>query len=202
MSLNNYKNLSNKIRKVSLLTSHIIDKIDGNQNIKRLLFYNTINPLAIKGVEYDKDIINQPDITRSLYYDETKENKSYIVNGTFDIDMKDELENCLYIHCYSGRFRDNMGVLKIAVNILVPKQYEFLASKGDTRSNLIAQEVANLFDNINLNNNNCEIVDELGNLEFELVDYDSGRLSKTNTMILTTLIFDVNIATIRIDGGY
>lgn len=197
MSLNKFKGKSNKIRKVSLLTSHVIDRIDNCQNIKRLLKYNTINPLSSKGKEYDGDIVEQPDIDYSLYFDE-----DYIVNGTFDIDMKDLLENNIYVHCYNGRFGNTVGKLKIAINILVPKQYEFLASKGDTRSNSIGQEIADLFDDTYLDNENCDIIDELGNLKFELISYDSGRLSKTNSIILTTLVFDVDITTMRLEGGY
>lgn len=202
MSLNNFKGVSNKVRKISLLTSHVIDKIDENQKIKRLLVYNTINPLSLKGKEFDGDIVDQPDITKSLYYEESKDNPSYIISGTFDIDTKDDFENSLYIHCYNGTFNDITGRLKIAINILIPKQFEFLASKGDTRTGLIAQEIANLFDNIYLDNDNCEVINELGNLKFELVGYESGRLSKTNTMILTTLVFNVDITTMRLEGGY
>ena len=64
MSINN-KNLnteSNKIRKASMLIMYVHDKIISNQNIRRMMYYNTKNPLSKIGLTYNGKEIAQPDV--------------------------------------------------------------------------------------------------------------------------------------------
>ena len=68
MGINNkFKNTKSQfIYKSGLLSGYIANRLDNNQNVKRYLYYNTINPLGDKGLGLDNNIISQPDITKSL----------------------------------------------------------------------------------------------------------------------------------------
>ena len=68
MGINNkYDNLKTQfIYKSGLLSYYVAERLNNNQKIKRLLKYQTINPLSDKGLTKDNRIVEQPDIEENL----------------------------------------------------------------------------------------------------------------------------------------
>ena len=50
------------LRKASMLIMYVHDKIISNQNIRRMMYYNTKNPLSKIGLTYNGKEISQPDV--------------------------------------------------------------------------------------------------------------------------------------------
>ena len=122
MDINNkFRNTKSQfIYKSGLLSGYIANRLDDNQNIKRYLHYNTINPLGDKGLGLDNNIISQPDITKSLL-------ETQIFDGMFNEYMEELHQSQIYIQTYNGMAFEDWGEIYIAVNILIPKLYEKLS---------------------------------------------------------------------------
>lgn len=199
MGLND-KNIGNKcqfIKKCGLLSGYIADRIDNNQNIKRLLKYQTKNPLGQVGISLDNKKVPQPNITESLI------DSDYIMNGMFDEDMSSIVKNQVFIHVYNGNKTDMVnGQVNIAINILIDKRFEYLSNSFELRSYAIADEIENMFSDtyIDKDNSDNDIIKDLGNLKFSLNrnSFTYSRLSKSNNIVLFTLILTTNINPIRI----
>ena len=196
MGINNkFKNTKSQfIYKSGLLSGYIANRLDNNQNVKRYLYYNTINPLGDKGLGLDNNIISQPNITKSLL-------ETQIFDGMFNEYMEELHQSQIYIHTYKGRTSEDWGEIYIAVNILVPKLYEKLSNFGEKRSFAIASEIEDMFQDICVARDNTEefLIDKLGNVKFKIVQFDNGRLSKTNNIITNTVVIKVGVSTTRLD---
>ena len=57
-------NSSEKLKKCSMLIDYVYTKLLENQEVKRLVYYNTQNPLDKKGIDFNNEIIDQPDLTK------------------------------------------------------------------------------------------------------------------------------------------
>lgn len=199
MGLND-KNIGKKcqfIKKCGLLSGYIADRIDNNQNIKRYLKYQTKNPLGQMGISLDNKKVPQPDIIESLI------DEDYIMNGMFDENISSLVKNQLFIHVYSGNKTDMVsGQVNIAINILIDKKFEYLSNSFELRSYAIADEIENMFSDtyIDRDNSDNDIIKDLGNLKFSLNrnSFTYSRLSKSNNIVLFTLILTTNINPIRI----
>ena len=196
MDINNkFRNTKSQfIYKSGLLSGYIANRLDNNQNVKRYLYYNTINPLGDKGLGLDNNIISQPDITKSLL-------ETQIFDGMFNEYMEELHQSQIYIHTYKGQNIDDWGNVYIAVNILIPKLYEKLSNFGEKRSFAIASEIEDMFQDICVARDNTEefLIDKLGNVKFKIVQFDNGRLSKTNNIITNTVVIKVGVSTTRLD---
>ena len=69
---------STKLSRASILTKYLCVHIDENQDIRRLCRYLTLEPLAEYAIDYDGNIMLQPDLQDSLL-DKTKNDK--VSNG-------------------------------------------------------------------------------------------------------------------------
>ena len=196
MDINNkFRNTKSQfIYKSGLLSGYIANRLDDNQNIKRYLHYNTINPLGDKGLGLDNNIISQPDVTKSLL-------ETQIFDGMFNEYMEELHQPQIYIHTYNGMAFEDWGEIYIAVNILIPRLYEKLSNFGEKRSFAIASEIEDMFQNICVARDNAEefLIDKLGNVKFKIVQFDNGRLSKTNNIITNTVVIKVGVSTTRLD---
>ncbi len=195
MDINNkFKNTKSQfIYKSGLLSGFIAHRLDNNQKIKRYLCYPTLNPLGDEGLKLNAEIIPQPDITESLL-------DKLIFDSTFNENMEQIHENQIYIHTYKGRSDGEWGDIYIAINILIPLTYEKLANFGEKRSFAIATEIEDMFQDICVAEDNAEeyLIDKLGNLKFKVVQFDNGRLSKTNNIILNTIVLKTGVTVDRI----
>lgn len=190
-----YQNTKSQfIYKSGLLSAYVANRIDGCQNIKRYLCYHTVNPLGSKGLELDNDIIEQPNIDESLL-------DKNIFDSMFNEYMAELHENQIYVHTFRGRTNDDWGEIYIEINVLVPLTFERLANFGEKRSFAIASEIEDLFQNISVASDNADdfLIDKLGNLRFKVVQFDNNRLSKTNNIVVNTIILKTGVSLNRLD---
>lgn len=194
---------SQKVRKISVLLKYIVDKIDNDQEIKRLVTYLTGTPISNSGKGYDGKVISQPDLTHSLL-------KDYLVNGVtvhekslfdsrFNSDIEVLTKNQIFVHSTRSRINEKANTQKIEffIDILISQNYEYLQNYGEKRTYEIADRIANLLDGIYIEND--EIVDIVGNAK-TVIDGDivSSRLSKTNNIIWLSVPIVVNCMAVRV----
>ena len=195
MDINNkFKNTKSQfIYKSGLLSGYVAHRLDNNQNIKRYLCYPTLNPLGDEGLKLNSEIIQQPNITESLL-------DRYIFDSMFNESMEELHESQIYIHTYKGRSDGEWGEIYIAINILIPLTYEKLANFGDKRSFAIASEIEDMFQDICIAKDTAEdyMINKLGNLKFEVTQFENSRLSKTNNIVVNTMILKTGVSTRRV----
>lgn len=179
---NKYLNtVSSKLKKVSMLLEYTHEKIIENQEIKRLVYYNTKNPLSKKGLKYDNTKIDQPDLTEEDVED-------LITLLPFNPDMDITLSNGIFLNAPKAIFGSS-NIMYIDVNIISASEY-FEISNG-LRLYEIANRISNIFDELYITDESY--IEELGNLKFSLEDVESGRLSKDGNMLYTSLRFSINL---------
>lgn len=187
----NNKNLntsSSKLKKLSMLIQFTTNKISNNQAIKRMLKYQTKNPLSKRGIKYDGTKVDQPDITEDLI-------GSFIYDTGFNPEMVSEQSCSLYVNMKNGTFNKRTNSIYLEVNVIVPESVCRI-SEG-YRQMEICQYVADLFDNIYVDSkDDADYYDDLGSLKFDLVSFESGRLSKTNNNIWCTMLFEIGLVPI------
>lgn len=194
MDLNN-RNLgthSNKIRKIAKINTYICNQIDKNQNIKRYCRYLTKSPLSKNATDLNGDKVVQPDLLNSLMID-SDEGKQVLFKGSFDEDIQAIEQTFIFVHTYDGNFNDVTGKLRVAVSFICNNDREQLKYDEESRSTEVTIEISDFLDMMS----NEEYIDDIGNLTFKLVNYKHGRVSKTNSMLLTTLFLEVGIVTMR-----
>lgn len=182
----------NKLRKVNFLTNYIVNKIDENQEIKRFVLYGTNNPLGNKSCDLNKNLITQPDITKSLL------DENVLFNNPFNEDILDKEKVCyIFVYPYSANYKKNdIGDLEFVVNILSPSEYNNL-TRGDKRIFEISYRIEDLFDQYVIKSDEGNL--EVGNVMFELTASSYTRLSKVTSIENLALKFKVRISTMRND---
>lgn len=190
---NHYMNSrSQKLYRVSPLKNYIINKIDNNQNIKRLSRYLTQTPLLNKGLTYDGLMIKQPDLMDSLTKAVTKDQNVSIKDAIltphpFSEDIISEKKISIYV--YSPRTSFNItggeviGKHRFVIEIVYPTEYNAIEPFGQERVNLICCEILNEFDGLCVDG---ELRDLIGECQFKVTgDLNNVRLSKAGYMIAT-----------------
>lgn len=182
----------NKLRKVNFLTNFIVNKIDENQEIKRFVLYGTNNPLGNKSCDLNKNLITQPDITKSLL------DENVLFNNPFNESILDEEKVCyIFVYPYSANYKKNdIGDLEFVVNILSPSEYNNL-TRGDKRIFEISYRIEDLLDQYVIKSDEGNL--EIGNVMFELTASSYTRLSKVTSIENLALKFKVRISTMRND---
>ena len=182
----------NKLRKVNFLTNYIVNKIDENQEIKRFVLYGTNNPLGNKSCDLNKNLITQPDITKSLL------DENVLFNNPFNESILDEEKVCyIFVYPYSANYKKNdIGDLEFVVNILSPSEYNNL-TRGDKRIFEISYRIEDLLDQYVIKSDEGNL--EIGNVMFELTASSYTRLSKVTSIENLALKFKVRISTMRND---
>lgn len=186
------KERGNKLRKVNFLTNYIVNKIDENQEIKRFVLYGTNNPLGNKSCDLNKNLITQPDITKSLL------DENVLFNNPFNEDILDKEKVCyIFVYPYSANYKKNdIGDLEFVVNILSPSEYNNL-TRGDKRIFEISYRIEDLLDQYVIKSDEGNL--EVGNVMFELTASSYTRLSKVTSIENLALKFKVRISTMRND---
>ena len=177
-------NSSEKLKKCNMLIDYVHTKLTESQEVKRLIYYNTQNPLDKKGIDFNNEIIEQPDLTK-------EDVKDLIVMMPFNPDMVEKLTQAIYINIPFGSFY-NYGqgnILKFDIDILSPEEYSLTVN--GLRYFEIGYYVANMLDGMYITDD--RYVEYLGNLKFDLESLNTYRLSKTNTKIWLHLVFEVKL---------
>ena len=187
---------SQKFRRITALRKYMVDAMDNDQAIKRLMRYLTTTPLAKRGVGYDNKMIEQPDLTTSLKVD-TEEGEMCLFTGMFDPDMETIYKNYIFIQHYDTyAYDDVMQTTTFYIYVLVDDKYNYLKNYGEERIYEIADRIAQLLDNHVIENE--ELVDEIGNIKFKIKGRISEvRLSKTKTINLLTIPIEISNSVMR-----
>ena len=172
-----------KLNKCGVLIRYIYHKIMEDEEIKRLVFYHTINPLDEKGLDYDGKLIDQPNVNQGQV-------KDYIFDLPFNPAIKIEKENSLYINLVRGAFYNNTNKITVDINIVCSA--EFLRLNAGYRHMEISQKIADLFDGMRVDKGeDGSFFDVLYNSKFDLTNFETIRLSNTSDYIWSRLTFEV-----------
>lgn len=164
--------ISNKLKNCSMLLDYVYEKVLNNSEIRRMVYYDTRNPLDDIGVGFDGKTMQQKEVSVKQVRE-----KELISPLGFTLDIDPELKTAIYFNMPKGNFSYN-HMLYLDVNILCPTQY-IITSTG-RRDFEIGQMIANELDKLCVEN---EFSEDVGNVEFELVDFENTRLSKTNSVM-------------------
>lgn len=191
----NNKNIgtfSNKIKREAKLMRYICEKIDNSQDIKRLLYYNTLSPLSKKSryTKEDEVGIVQPDIDYSLI-------DKNIIKAPFRDDIIEEYENLMFVWSPNSDYNYADGTMFIHVILLTPQKYNIQEYGDEDRNVNIAMRVADLLDSYTIDYNDGDIYESVGSVQFKLTKRFTERLAKSNDYILYGLVFEVDFITLR-----
>ena len=145
-----------------------------------MVYYNTRNPLSIKGLTYDGKRIDQPDLSE-------EDVKNLIMVLPFNPSMKIDAQNSIFLNIPQCTFAGDVNRVYVDINIVSPTEY-FKINNG-VRLYEIANEIANIFDGICVEDTSYE----LGNSKFTLQDTIVERLSSNSNMIYASMRFKVDI---------
>ena len=180
---NKYLNtVSSKLKKVSMILQYTHEKIIENQEIKRLVYYNTKNPLSKKGLTYSNQKVDQPDLTE-------EDVKDLITLLPFNPDMKIDLCSFIFLNTPSATFSNGDNVIYLDINIVSPAEY-FEITTG-LRLYEISNKIANIFDGLYIDDE--DYIEELGNLKFVLDDVAVNRLSNNSSMLWSSMRFSIQL---------
>lgn len=188
-------------RRITVLKKYIIDKIDADQKIKRMMRYHSKTPTSRMGEGYDGAIIKQPDLVGSLLKPITENGVTYeevLYNGRFNANIDTISKNQMFVYSPGSVINDEKDTQAIYfyVDILVSEKYEYLKNYGEERTCEIADRVAQLFNGVYITEK--EVVDMVGNVKTIITGRsDSERLSKTNDIILFRIPIVVNCLSMR-----
>lgn len=202
----NTNTLSPIYRRITVLKKYIIDKIDADQEIKRMMRYNSKTPTAKTGEGYDGVIKKQPDLVASLLKAVTENGVTYeevLYNGRFNVNIETISKNQMFVYSPGSVINDEKDTQAIYfyVDILISEKYEYLKNYGEERTCEIADRIAQLFNGVYITNE--DIVDIVGNVKTVITGRsDSERLSKNNDIILFRIPIVVNCLSMRVrDDG-
>lgn len=180
---NKYLNtVSSKLKKVSMILQYTHEKIIENQEIKRLVYYSSQNPLSKKGLKYDNTKVDQPDLIE-------EDVKDLITLLPFNPDMKIDLCSFIFLNTPSATFSNGDNVIYLDINIVSPAEY-FEITTG-LRLYEISNKIANIFDGLYIDDE--DYIEELGNLKFVLDDVAVNRLSNNSSMLWSSMRFSIQL---------
>ena len=205
LGLNNFWKLtkSQKIRRSDYIIDMIAEKIDNNQYIKRFMRYYSTNPLSKKGFIKNRTVI-QKDLKDSLLEDTNEiniiESKKCLFTYGFNDDIVVDEQNYIFIENKKIIY-DNvnkMATMYLTISILVPDVYLELRDNDCDyiirRNKIIANTIENMLGDYTVDDKYSKYI---GNIKFELTDYNEDRLSKNSNKILTTLVYKTKYSTVR-----
>lgn len=166
---------STKLSRASILTKYLCVHIDENQEIRRLCRYLTLDPLAEYAMDYDDNIIMQPDLQDSLL---TKTKVDQVSKGCeerimyrtmFANKVIESLHPLIYVYCDEINFYNTrngsqaVGTMTFYIDIVYDLSTEELLD-WEQRSWSIGQIVMNMFDSVPITDK--EYTDLVGNIMF------------------------------------
>ena len=168
---------STKLSRASILTKYLCVNIDENQDIKRLCRYLTVDPLAEYAMDYDDNIVMQPDLQDSLL-EKVKNDKvsqgceeRIIYRTMFADKVIDSLHPLIYVYCDEINFFNQrngsqaVGTMTFYIDVVYDISTEELLD-WEQRSWSIGQIIMDMFDSVPITDKNyTELV---GNIMFTI----------------------------------
>lgn len=220
---NQYLNTKSRfLRLPSYLCSYVVGLIDGtvdlsgleyekdfkeiSRKMKKILVYNTDNPLAKTGKYRDGKKILQDDITNSLLITDIQkslENTQCLFNGIINTDVKVKEKNlCFVSDLKATKLGEGLGKIRLLISFTCSDNYDNI--KFTEESNITIKRgtcFLSLLDDM-LNKHTIEqqeYVDCLGNLTFEFVDTYKERVSNTNGDMIYSSVYEIITPRMRVD---
>lgn len=166
---------STKLSRASVLTKYLCINIDENQDIRRLCRYLTVEPLAEYAMDYDDNIIMQPDLQDSLLGKAKNDKVSkgceerILFRTMFANKVIESLHPLIYVYCDEINFynqRDGsqaVGTMLFYIDIVYDISTEELLD-WEQRSWSIGQIIMEMFDSVPITDK--EYTDLVGNVTF------------------------------------
>lgn len=201
---------SNKLRRVPFIENYLCEMIDC-QEIRRLCRYLTLDPLADVALDYDGNIVQQPDLKDSLM---ERVNNDVVSMGTegilldnhmFTTDVMDSSRVLIFVYCSDIVFSEgaskfgasSMGYQLFKVDIVYPLAVDKLCD-GLKRSWAIATIITDLIDEMTIMK--PEYIKYTGNVKFEFKEQGASnkKLAPNTDLGVITIPFVVSVPSSRI----
>lgn len=186
----NEKNLGTKVKKFSYIPpmlKYICEQIDNNQKIRRYMRYATPLPLSKRSELYSKEleILEQPDLKCSLLKD--GEEGARCLYNCYALDQDNYTTPYIFVYpTNSNQVVTGTARCVFTVVVIVGGKYEELKNYGELRSFMIAEEIAQVIDNITIESKHPSFED-LGNIKFEIPPiFNYVRLTKSSPAVQLT----------------
>lgn len=199
---------STTFTKIDGIIKLIVDEINSDQEIKRLLTYLTKDPLANISYSYDNKKYYQRDLTRNLLKDEIID-VSKLQDGSIKIDSKaplyhygwcDEKISYEYPNVFVSHIQSQsnlIGKSTFKISILVPFDYIDLYEMGD-RGHKILERISYLFNKTKTDKESSEV---LGDLEFEVGKAVEGKIANSKSISIIEVPIYVSLINCRSDNN-
>lgn len=201
---------SNKLRRVPFIENYLCEMIDC-QEIRRLCRYLTLDPLADFALDYDGNIVEQPDLNDTLLEVVKKDKVSKGTDGVildnhmFTTDVMDSSRVLIFAYCSDIVFSEgaskfgssSMGYQLFKIDIIYPLGVDALCG-GLKRSWAIATIITDLIDEMSITD--PSYVKHTGNVKFEFKEQGASnrKLAPNTDLGVLTIPFVVSVPSGRI----
>lgn len=201
---------SNKLRRVPIIEQYLCEIIDC-QEIRRLVRYMTLDPLADFAIDYNNKLVQQPDLQDSLMevalHDIVSNGTDGIAldNHMFTNEVMDSSRVLIFVYCSDIVFSEgaskfgssSMGYQLFTVDIVYPLSVDKLCD-GLKRSWAIATIITDRVDEMSVTN--PEYVQNIGNIKFEFKEQRASnrKLAPNTDLGILSIPFVVSVPSGRI----
>lgn len=201
---------SNKLRRVPFIENYLCEMIDC-QEVRRLCRYLTLDPLADFALDYDGNIVEQPDLNDTLLEVVKKDKVSKGTDGVildnhmFTTDVMDSSRVLIFAYCSDIVFSEgaskfgssSMGYQLFKIDIVYPLGVDTLCG-GLKRSWAIATIITDLIDEMSITD--PSYVKHTGNVKFEFKEQGASnrKLAPNTDLGVLTIPFVVSVPSGRI----
>ena len=201
---------SNKLRRVPIIEQYLCEIIDC-QEIRRLVRYMTLDPLADFALDYNNKLVQQPDLQDSLMevalHDIVSNGTDAVAldNHMFTNEVMDSSRVLIFVYCSDIVFSEgaskfgssSMGYQLFTVDIVYPLSVDKLCD-GLKRSWAIATIITDRVDEMSVTN--PEYVQNIGNIKFEFKEQRASnrKLAPNTDLGILSIPFIVSVPSGRI----
>ena len=201
---------SNKLRRVPIIEQYLCEIIDC-QEIRRLVRYMTLDPLADFALDYNNKLVQQPDLQDSLMevalHDIVSNGTDAVAldNHMFTNEVMDSSRVLILVYCSDIVFSEgaskfgssSMGYQLFTVDIVYPLSVDRLCD-GLKRSWAIATIITDRVDEMSVTN--PEYVQNIGNIKFEFKEQRASnrKLAPNTDLGILSIPFVVSVPSGRI----
>ena len=201
---------SNKLRRVPFIENYLCEMIDC-QEVRRLCRYLTLDPLADFALDYDGNIVEQPDLNDTLLEVVKKDKVSKGTDGVildnhmFTTDVMDSSRVLIFAYCSDIVFSEgaskfgssSMGYQLFKIDIVYPLGVDALCG-GLKRSWAIATIITDLIDEMSITD--PSYVKHTGNVKFEFKEQGASnrKLAPNTDLGVLTIPYVVSVPSGRI----
>lgn len=204
--------------KIDEIITLMVNEINADKELVRLMTFISKNPLADRSVDYNNVKVYQYDIPEKLNvpiikYSISKPTETTKIYRTseqilFPYSYNDKKVTgnypIMFVHNYSYDCNNIIGSNIYCIDLLIPSQYEEIqtiegSSLVENRLHKIMGRIAYLFDKVSLDDESREY---LGDIEFKIVGKPTEeKINKTNDITITTIPIEVKLINCRSANG-